>query len=146
MKPCLNPTQELTGTHRFGTSLHEHALSAPAPARWRRRLFRMRVCQMPLRSMQRWGLDSFVECLKGFARFQCTKQVMAGESERRADIAFLFFHNTDQHSFYLAWLTLQGRAEDQKNESGRFNFVLIHEYSQSFLRCPHGLKERRKKI
>lgn len=70
---------------------------------------------------------------------------MAGETERRADIAFLFFHNKDQHSFYPTSLTLQGRAEDQKKESGRFNFVLIHEYGQGFLRCPHGLKVRRKK-
>ena len=28
-------------------------------------------------------------------------QVMAGESERRADIAFLLFHNTDQHSSHV---------------------------------------------
>lgn len=41
---------------------------------------------------------------------------MAGETERRADIAFLFFHNQDQHSFYPTWLTLQGRAEDQKKK------------------------------
>ena len=49
---------------------------------------------------------------------------MAGETERRADIAFLFFHNKDQHSFYPTWLTLQGRAEDQKEEKKVADLIL----------------------